>query len=178
MMATMPEVTFELSPRGVIVRSIRRQDDGKAFYRVTEAALPTLRVVPNPRVAQFARIESIGWTLPIDDTSFRIYVAGRVRTSGEIGRMRSKFSGKFWWDMTEREHQQFPGDYEAQVGQGAVTIHSEEHFGQSDRGILMIRRMLSDQLEALAAGRDPIGVAFDENAGPVEFEAGNFIREA
>jgi hypothetical protein len=80
--------------------------------------------------------------------------------------------------MTEREHQQFPGDYEAQVGQGAVTIHSEEHFGQSDRGVLMIRRMLSDQLEALAAGRDPAGVSFDESAGPVEFEAGNFMREA
>jgi hypothetical protein len=59
-----------------------------------------------------------------------------------------------------------------------VTLHSEEHFGQSDRGILMIRRMLSDQLEAIEAGRDPIGVAFDSNAPPVEFEAGNFIREA
>ena len=57
MMATIPEVTFEMSPRGVTVRSTRNQDDGKLFYRVTEAALPTLRVVPNPRVAQFARVE-------------------------------------------------------------------------------------------------------------------------
>ena len=100
-------------------------------------------MVPNPRVAQFARVELIGWTLPIDDTSFRIYVAGRVKNSGDIGRMRSKFNGKFWWDMTEQEHQQFPGDYEAQVGQGPVTLHSEDR----DRGILMIRRMLGDQLE-------------------------------
>ena len=57
-------------------------------------------------------------------------------------------------------------------------MHSEEHYGQSDRGILMIRRMLSDQLDALAAGRDPIGVSFVEDVAPVEFEAGNFIREA
>jgi hypothetical protein len=57
-------------------------------------------------------------------------------------------------------------------------VHSEEHFGQSDRGILMIRRMLSDQLDALAAGRDPIGVCFDEAAATVWFEAGNYIREA
>ena len=178
MMASVPEVTFEMSPRGVTERAIRNQDDGKVFYRITEAALPTLRVVPNPRVAQFARVESIGWTLPIDDVSFRIYVVGRVKRSGDIGRMRSKFNGKFWWDMTEEEHQRFPGDYEAQVGQGPLTIHSEEHFGQSDRGILMIRRMLGDQLEALAAGRDPIGVWFDDNAPPVAFEAGNYIREA
>jgi hypothetical protein len=116
--------------------------------------------------------------LPIDDTSFRIYVAGRVKKSGDIGGMRSKFNGQFWWDMSEPEHQQFPGDYEAQVGQGPVTLHSEEHFGQSDRGIVMIRRMLSDQIQAIAAGRDPIGVSFDPAAPPVEFEAGNFIREA
>jgi hypothetical protein len=59
-----------------------------------------------------------------------------------------------------------------------VTLHSEEHFGQSDRGILMVRRMLSDQLDAIASGRDPIGISFDPSATPVEFEAGNFIREA
>ena len=92
MMASMPEVKFDKTPRGIAVRSIRRQDDGKVFYRVTEAALPTLRVVPNPRVAQFARVESIGWTLPIDDASFRIYVAGRVKNSGDIGRMKNGFS--------------------------------------------------------------------------------------
>jgi phenylpropionate dioxygenase-like ring-hydroxylating dioxygenase large terminal subunit len=108
-MAAMPQVTFEMSPRGVLVRSVRKQDDGRTFYRVSEAALPTLRVVPNPRVAQFARVESIGWVLPLDDTSFRIYVAGRVKQAGDIGRMRSKFNGKFWWEMTEEEHQKHPG---------------------------------------------------------------------
>jgi len=177
MMASMPEVSFEALPGSVAVRSIRHQDDGKVFYRVTQAVFPTLRVVPNPRVAQFARVESIGWVLPIDDTSFRIYVAGRVKSSGEIGRMRSKFNGKFWWDMTEPEHQKYPGDYEAQVGQGPTTIHSEEHFGQSDRGVLMVRRMVREQLDAIAAGNDPVGVSFDPNAPPVVFEAGNYIRD-
>ena len=37
--------------------------------------MPTLRVVPNPRAgvagaSLFGRVESIGWTLPIDDTHF------------------------------------------------------------------------------------------------------------
>ncbi|MDE2361324.1 MAG: aromatic ring-hydroxylating dioxygenase subunit alpha [Hyphomicrobiales bacterium] len=177
-MASVPNVQFERSERGVTVRSTRKMDDGKTFYRVTEAALPTLRVVPNPRVAQFARVESIGWVLPIDDTSFRIYVAGRVKQQGDIGRMRSKMNGKFWWDLTEEEHQRFPGDYEAQVGQGAITIHSEEHFAQSDRGVVHIRRMLQEQIEAVARGENPIGVSFDEHAPPVTFEAGNYIREA
>ncbi|WP_316187995.1 MULTISPECIES: aromatic ring-hydroxylating dioxygenase subunit alpha [unclassified Bradyrhizobium] len=178
MMASIPDVTFEMSASAVSVRSTRRQDDGKLFYRIAQAVLPTLRVVPNPRVAEFARVESIGWVLPIDDTSFRIYVAGRAKNPGDTGRMRSKFNGKFWWDMTEEEHQKFPGDYEAQVGQGAVTIHSEEHFGQTDRGIVMLRRLLNDQLDAMAAGRDPVGVSFDPAAEPIIFDAGNYMREA
>jgi phenylpropionate dioxygenase-like ring-hydroxylating dioxygenase large terminal subunit len=178
MMASIPEVKFEATADSVVIRSVRPQQGGKVFYRVTQAVFPTLRVVPNPRVAQFARVESIGWVLPIDDTSFRIYVAGRVRQAGEIGRMRSKFNGKFWWDMTEEEHQKFPGDYEAQVGQGPVTVHSEEHFGQSDRGVLMVRRMMRTQLDEIAAGRDPVGVNFDPNTAPIEFEAGNYVRES
>jgi phenylpropionate dioxygenase-like ring-hydroxylating dioxygenase large terminal subunit len=176
-MASMPNVTFEASPRGVLARSLRKMDDGKTFYRVTEAALPTLRVVPNPRVAQFARVESIGWVLPIDDTSFRIYVAGRVKQTGDLGRMRSKFNGKDWGEMSEEEHQRYPGDYEAQVGQGPITFHSEEHFAQSDRGVLTMRRMLQEQLDSVAEGRDPIGVSFDRSAYPVVFEAGNYIRD-
>ena len=173
----MPDVTFEAKPAGVCVRSVRKQDDGKVFLRVTETVFPNLRVVPNPRVAQFARVESLGWVLPLTDTSFRVYVAGRVKQSGDMGRMRSKFNGKFWWDMTDEEHQKYPGDYEAQVGQGPITLHSDEHFGQSDRGVLMVRRLMRQQLDVVAAGQDPAGVNFDPDAAPIVFEAGNYIRE-
>jgi hypothetical protein len=40
----------------------------------------------------------------------------------------------------------------------------------------MIRRVLQDQLEAIKAGRDPIGLSFDPDAPAVVFEAGNYIR--
>ena len=80
----------------------------RSLCGLPKLVIPTLRVVPNPRVAQFARVESIGWVLPIDDTSFRIYVAGRVREIGELGRMRSKFAGKFWWDMIEQATSRLP----------------------------------------------------------------------
>ena len=175
-MAAMPQVQFEATDTAVKVRSQRPSEDGRVFHRVTEAVLPTLRVVPNPRVAQFARVESIGWVLPIDDTSFRIYVVGRVREAGDIGRMRSKFREKFWWELTEAEHRALPGDYEAQVGQGPITLHTEEHLASSDRGIAMLRRLLRRQVRAVAEGRDPAGVNFDPDAAPVVFEAGNYVR--
>jgi phenylpropionate dioxygenase-like ring-hydroxylating dioxygenase large terminal subunit len=174
-MGIMPEVQFETTERGVRVLSLRRLADGRVHRRVTEAVVPTLRVVPSPRVGRYGRVESIGWTLPIDDTHYRIYVAGRVTEKGELGRMRSKMNGKFWWELTEEEHQRFPGDYEAQTGQGAITFHSEEHFGTTDKGVALLRRFLDKQLAALAEDRDPACVAFDEASAYVRFEAGNFL---
>ena len=81
-------------------------------------------------------------------------------------RVRSRLNGKPWEELTEAEHQRFPGDYEAQVGQGPIALHSEEHLVSSDRGVSMVRRILRRQLEAPAEGRDPLGVSFDETAPP------------
>jgi phenylpropionate dioxygenase-like ring-hydroxylating dioxygenase large terminal subunit len=175
-LASMPDVDFEETPRGV--RSVQRRtlDDGRRLRRVTEAALPTLRVVPSPRVGRFGPVESIGWVLPIDDTHFRIYVAGRVTEHGELSRMRSTFGGRAWRELSEAEHRAMPGDYEAQVSQGPITWHSHEHLRSSDRGIALLRRMLARQVEAVAAGGDPIGTAFEASAARVRFDAGNWLE--
>jgi nitrite reductase/ring-hydroxylating ferredoxin subunit len=174
-MGLMPQVTFESTDTGVLVTSIRKLEDGNTFRRVTGAMLPTLRVVPNPRVAAYGRVESIGWVLPIDDHSFRIYTAGRVRQHGELASVRSRLNGRLWEELDEGEHRAFPGDYEAQVSQGAITAHSEEHLASSDRGIVMLRRLLQRQIDGLAQGVDPAGVSFDPAAPPVQFDAGNFL---
>jgi nitrite reductase/ring-hydroxylating ferredoxin subunit len=174
-MGVMPEVTWEETDLGVKAVSNRRLPDGRRLHRISEAVLPTLRVIPNPRVEGYGRVETIGWVLPIDDTSFRIYTAGRVRNAGDMARVRSRLNGKLWEELTEAEHQRSPGDYEAQVGQGAFAPHSEEHLVSSDRGVAMVRRQLRRQLEAVAAGRDPAGVGFDEDAPPTRLEAGNFL---
>jgi nitrite reductase/ring-hydroxylating ferredoxin subunit len=174
-MGIMPKVKWEYAPAGVKTISVRELDDGQVHYRVTEVALPTLRVVPNPRVERYTRVESLGWILPIDDTHFRIYVAGRVKAQGDLKRKRSRMNGKLWEELTEQEHQKFPGDWEAQVGQGPITLHSDEHLATSDQGVVMLRRLLQRQLDAIAAGQDPAGVSFDPAAPPVVFEAGNYI---
>lgn len=177
-MGIMPKVQFDATDKGVKVTSHRKLEDGKTHRRVTEAVFPTLRVVPNPRVAKYERVESIGWTLPIDDTHYRIYVAGRVTEKGELGRFRSKMNGKPWSELTPEEHRRFPGDYEAQTGQGEITFHSEEHLATSDKGIALLRRFAVQQLAAIAAGKDPAGVAFTEADAHVTFEAGNWLVDA
>jgi phenylpropionate dioxygenase-like ring-hydroxylating dioxygenase large terminal subunit len=177
-MGIMPEVAFSTTPRGTRTVQDRRLPDGRTHHRITEAVFPTLRVVPSPRVEAYGPSEQIGWVLPIDDTNFRIYVAGRTTEKGALGKGRSKYNGKWWWDLTEEEHQRFPGDYEAQVGQGPITLHSEERLASSDKGVAMIRRLLSRQIDAVKDGGDPIGVNFDPANELVKLDAGNFIVDA
>jgi nitrite reductase/ring-hydroxylating ferredoxin subunit len=177
-MGLIPEVSWDYTDRGVLSVQVRKLEGAKLHRRVTEVVLPTLRVVPNPRVASYGAVESIGWVLPIDDTTFRIYVAGRVRERGELGRQRSRFGGKTWFELSEEEHQALPGDYEAQAGQGPISFHSEEHLVSSDRGVSMLRRVVKREIEAVAAGRDPVGVHFDPALATVHLEAGNFLVDA
>jgi len=176
-MAQMPEVSWDTVALGVRTTSVRRLPDGKVFRRISQAAMPTLRVIPSPRVGRFGRLESLGWILPIDDHSFRIFVVGRVSEKGELTRMRSRMNGKLWEELTEEEHQRMPGDYEAMVSQGAIARHSEEHLATSDRGIAMLRRYLKAQLALVQAGEDPAGVSFDADAPPVVFDAGNYLED-
>lgn len=43
---------------------------------------------------------------------------------------------------------------------------SEEHLGAGDEGIIVFRKLLRDQIEAVRRGRDPLGVVrrADKNA--------------
>jgi hypothetical protein len=155
--------------------SLRKLPDGQTLRRISEAGLPTLRVIPSPRIGRYGMVESLGWVLPIDDHSFRIYVVGRVKEEGELVKMRSRLNGKLWEELSEEEHQQFPGDYEAMVSQGLIAHHSEEHLATSDVGIVKLRRLLQLQLQRIQDGLDPAGVSFDPNSAPVQFTAGNFL---
>lgn len=173
-MGLMPRVTFDYTPRGV--RSLQLRDVAEGEHRrITEAVLPTIRAVASPRATTDGPCSLLGWVLPIDDTSFRIYTAGRVTEAGALSKIRSHFNGKLWHELTEEEHQRFPGDYEAQVGQGAITWHSEENLTSTDQGVAMLRRLLRRQVDAVAKGGDPIGVVFDDDQALVRLEAGTVV---
>jgi len=173
LMGTMPKVDFASTDISVKMTSVRPGPDGRRFERITEAVLPTIRAVPSPRVESYGRCESLGWVLPIDDGHFRIYTAGRVREAGELIKRRSRQNGKLWEELTPEEHQKYPGDYEAQTGQGVISIHGEEHLASSDQGVVAIRRMLRRQIEAMQRGEDPAGAHTD---GAVVLDAGNWLR--
>ena len=54
---------------------------------------------------------------------------------------------------THEEGQRNPGDFEAQVAQGPVTIHANETRGVTDEGVIMARRQIRKGIRALKQGR-------------------------
>ena len=89
-------------------------------------------------------------------------------------------NGKFWWELSEAEHRDFPGDYEAQVSQGAITAHSAEHLRTSDRGVALLRRFLREQLAAWRAATTRAASPAARAREPMQRFAncGNFLAAA
>jgi 5,5'-dehydrodivanillate O-demethylase len=61
-----------------------------------------------------------------------------------------------WWGVESMMQ-----DRMALENQGEIADRSIENLAPSDRGVLMFREMLKTALEAVAAGRDPMGVVRD-----------------
>ena len=52
-------------------------------------------------------------------------------------------------------------DFIAWVGQGNVSDRWNEHLGESDRGVIMLRKQFMDDLSVIEDGGDPKGVLRD-----------------
>ncbi|MGW2888038.1 Rieske 2Fe-2S domain-containing protein [Streptomyces griseoruber] len=132
---------------------------------VGELHLPNAWIFPDfslPTADQ--QTDMVLWATPTDDTHHRLWFSIRSNDPERMYRFAAgvKQNGKDPWELTEDERQRFPGDGEAQQSQGPITLHSEETLAPSDRGVVMLRRMLRTIVDDVEAGRDPQGVSLDE----------------
>jgi phenylpropionate dioxygenase-like ring-hydroxylating dioxygenase large terminal subunit len=170
----MPKVEFEYIDNGVIYKAYRKLDDGREVDRVSTFMMPNIMSVPNTQ-HEHGRSNSLGFVVPVDDSHCRIVSVRRTKTpDAEYQPFRT--NGKTWGEMTIEERQDFPNDFEAQMGQGPISLHSDEHLATSDKGIAMQRRMLTQQIKLVAEGGDPIGIVFDESDSYIKVPSGNFYR--
>ncbi|AYC35841.1 Rieske 2Fe-2S domain-containing protein [Streptomyces sp. NPDC001178] len=127
-----------------------------------ECMLPNIIALPDfIRSTPDVRCDMLIWVVPADDTHHRLVFSVR---SADPERATSfmfgiKQNGKDGWLLSEEEKQRFPGDYEAQWSQGPITQHSEETLAPSDKGVVMLRRLLRTMIDDVEAGRTPLGVA-------------------
>ena len=161
--ASITHPQFEFTDVGVISISDREMAGGKVTRSIIEVSVPALRLVPNPRRAiqdgvADSDCDIFGWVTPVDDTHYQIFSIAKFPEGQDYGTSRTTMNGKTWAQLTPAEHRDFPGDYEAQTGQGPITLHSEEHFASTDRGVSMLRIFYRRQIAAVRDGRDPAGV--------------------
>ncbi len=144
----MPKVDFEYIDNGVIYKAVRRLDDGRWVNRIS-TWISAACDERTQRRARGSRSGGLGFTVPVDDTHSRNIMVFKARPGMNMfaadaqgsNRTTGMAQMKRWQDMTVEERQDNPNDYEAQVGQGPISLHSEEHLATSDRGIAMQRRM-------------------------------------
>ena len=172
-MGVKPDVTFAAFDQGVRSEQWRSLDDGRKVKRVTECVLPNVRIVASPKLA-WGPAEGVGFVLPIDSTHYLVYNVARATPGTDLNAIRSRPGGKDWRDLTDEERQRFPGDWEAQVSQGAITFHSEEHLASSDQGIAILRRLLARQVKIVAEGGDPAGWTQTPGEEVIRSESGNY----
>jgi hypothetical protein len=155
---------------------LRKLDDGREVDRISSWICPNIMSVPDIGLLA-GRSSGIAWVVPVDDENYVQVFARKGKKDAPSPLLRPiLMGGKAWADMTDEEHQRFPGDYEAQAGQGRISLHSEEHLATSDRGIVMQRRTLERQIEIVANGGDPMGVSFDRDKDVVRVRSGNFYK--
>ena len=174
--AVLPKVKFEYVRGGIVYRAERILQDGQRMTRVSCLMAPNAASVPDIDLAA-ARSSTISWTVPLDDTHHQSFRAVRTRLSDDELFKPLRYGDKTWSEMTPGERRDMPGDLEAQGGQGPVTLNSEEHLVTSDRGIIMLRRLLLEQIRAVGTGTDPIGVNFDPDKQIVAIPSGNFYDD-
>ncbi|MBV8086855.1 MAG: Rieske 2Fe-2S domain-containing protein, partial [Chloroflexi bacterium] len=123
-------------------------------------------IFPNALRVPTGPIDSIHWRVPINDRQtqivcmdFRASADGQQLHQDEIpvNRIPSGIGPDGDYDL-----ESFPSqDKMAYETAGAITDRGLEHLGTSDKGVIMLRRMLKEQIERVQRGEDPMCVIRD-----------------
>ncbi|MEQ8965598.1 MAG: aromatic ring-hydroxylating dioxygenase subunit alpha [Azospirillaceae bacterium] len=163
----LPVIDFFETPLGVLAIAVRRWGPN-LYVRASDVFLPNFAQFGSGYIdGTYEKLAFSAWTtrwiVPIDDTHCWTiglrHINEVMDPRGEsdrsaIGLGKVDLPGQTG-DRPYAERQREPGDYDAQVSQGAITSHASEHLGTTDRGIAMLRRRLRAQIRAVGRGEAP-----------------------
>ena len=161
-------VEYETSPTGMV--NIQTRQVGEFMWaRTVETILPNANqtgAIWEEAEAEkyFQRVAILRWMVPIDNFVTRTigwrYFSEEIdpRDQGDrsqVGKERIDFIGQTQDERPYSERQLQPGDFEAQVSQRPIAIHSQENLASSDGGVARLRQLLREHVRGIAKGVDP-----------------------
>ena len=178
--ANFPELAWTETPGGLIYLGARRVE-GNVWVRSGETVGATMHCISSifeqGRVPKYSSAPFMTfWTLPVDDDASVTFYVSHVAEDEAMPFAQRRYLEAFgqFSDRPYRERQWIPGDSDAQEGQGRINVHSTEHLGSLDRGIVLFRRQIRRGIEAVARGEDPLGFYLRDEDVPPTF-ANDFV---
>ena len=154
--AEMPTLDWEETPddQGVYYITVRRIED-RVWVRSSHVWLPNIGQIGGllekaEKEKSFNRVSITRWTVPIDDTHCWIigwrHVNDDVDPFHESRREECGYDAVDFYGQTQHhtyeEAQRVPGDWDVQVSQRPIAVHTLEHLGETDLGVAMWRRVV------------------------------------
>ena len=172
------EINPQIFDHGVL-NTYTRRVAGKNWAHVNFFVMPTINKTGNVEEGHptehraSSSCEVMRWRVPIDDTStihytveFANYGRRQDHFEADEGLLGGGCAGhcisvKYRWDeeigWLAREDQ----DRAAQESQGVIFDRTTEHLVTTDKGVILLRKIYKDGMEAIKQGRDPLGVVRD-----------------
>ncbi len=161
------------------------------WVRTAEVFLPMVAQPPdiyqNPDKEKFfPRVGITKWTVPVNDHACKIIAwrhfndtldADGKGDRASVGANKIDFVGQTGVERSYEEGQKMPGDYEAQVSQGSITVHADEHLGHTDYGVARYRAMLKKAIRKVESGGGVAAPSLNDD-GTIPTMAGDVIVEA
>ncbi len=172
------KLTSEITDYGILDTFTRRIGD-ESYRTISLFLMPNMNKVgyhvdqdhPAAFAATHTGYEALRWRVPVDDTCtmhFTLYFAPLVDGKAvEIPEDQSEeglgdsIPGKYRWDKESGWIARGDQDRCAQESQGPILDRTAEHLGVSDEGVILLRRLFKQCIEAVQKGQDPVGVIRD-----------------
>jgi nitrite reductase/ring-hydroxylating ferredoxin subunit len=163
----VPELDWVITEAGMVYIATRRVGE-LVWVRICDFMPPNVhqftREIEEATGAKPAsRPVVIRWAVPNDDTETTNFELAQVDpawglTAAQVATPGFGQSG----DRPYAERQRFPADYDAQSSQRPIAVHDLEHLASTDRGVVMLRRIVREGIRTVARGGDPFGVDWPE----------------
>ena len=182
-----PTINVERTEYGLRIIALREIDGERTHVRVTNQLFLTAFVIP-----MSADMTITQWHVPVDDETcywyaiFTSYTQPVDKAKMTAQRLelyelpnyvsRKNKSNDYGFDPHEQEHSTYTGmgadinvhDQWAVESMGRIQDRTREHLGTSDKAIIQYRRLLREQIDAVAGGLEPMLVLDNKGAKAIQ----------